>query len=103
VTRQRSARSRPKAPALDVLSKADPPEHTGYRSVVNRSFSAQSVKKLEPRLQEIANSLLDACIGAGFVSQFAKPFPLYVFAAFSGDTSKRNFSRRKMRLIGKSG
>jgi cytochrome P450 len=74
-------------PALDVLSKADPPEHTGYRSVVNRSFSAQSVKKLEPRLQEIASSLLDACIGAGeveFVSQFAKPFPLHVFAELMG-------------------
>ena len=71
----------------DSPPKADPPEHTGYRSVVNRSFSAQSVKKLEPRLQEIANGLIDACIGAGeveFVSQFAQPFPLYVFAEVMG-------------------
>ncbi|HJY83621.1 MAG TPA: cytochrome P450 [Candidatus Binatia bacterium] len=74
-------------PAVDVLSKADPPAHTGYRSVVNRSFSAQSVKQLEPRLQEIAHSLIDAWISAGeveFVSQFAKPFPLYVFAELMG-------------------
>jgi cytochrome P450 len=74
-------------PAVEVLSKADPPAHTGYRSVVNRSFSAQSVKQLEPRLQEIAHGLIDAWIGAGaveFVSQFAKPFPLYVFAELMG-------------------
>jgi cytochrome P450 len=74
-------------PAVDVLSKADPPEHTGYRSVVNRPFAAQSVKQLEPRLQEIANRLIDAYISAGrveFVSQFAKPFPLYVFAELMG-------------------
>ena len=74
-------------PAADVLSKADPPEHTGYRSVVNRPFSAQSVKKLEPRLREIANRLIDACVDNGtveFVSQFAKPFPLYVFAELMG-------------------
>jgi cytochrome P450 len=74
-------------PAVDVLSKADPPEHPGYRSVVNRPFAAQSVKQLEPRLQEIANRLIDAYISAGrveFVSQFAKPFPLYVFAELMG-------------------
>jgi len=74
-------------PAADVLSKADPPEHTGYRGVVNRPFSAQSVKTLEPRLREIAAGLIDAFVGAGgveFVSQFAKPFPLYVFAELMG-------------------
>jgi len=74
-------------PAVDVLSKADPPAHTGYRSVVNRPFSAQSVKNLEPRLQAIANGLIDTYIGAGsveFVSQFAKPFPLYIFAELMG-------------------
>src|SRR5262249_41698891 len=32
-------------PAVDVLSKADPLQHTGYRGVVNRPFSAQSVKQ----------------------------------------------------------
>jgi cytochrome P450 len=52
-------------PAVDVLSKADPPAHTGYRSVVNRPFSAQSRKHLEPRLQEIAHGLIDAYLGAG--------------------------------------
>src|ERR1043166_1354000 len=75
------------APAVDVLSKADPPEHTGYRSVVNRPFSAQSVKHLESRLREIAHGLIDAYIDAGqveFVSQFAKPFPLHVFAELMG-------------------
>ena len=74
-------------PDVNVLSKADPPEHTGYRSVVNRPFSAQSVKKLEPRLQEIANRLIDACLESNeieFVSQFAQPFPLYVFAELMG-------------------
>jgi len=74
-------------PAVDVLSKADPPAHTGYRSVVNRPFSAQSVKQLEPRLQEIAHGLIDAWISAGeveFVRQFAQPFPLYVFAELMG-------------------
>lgn len=74
-------------PDVNVLSKADPPEHTGYRSVVNRPFSAQSVKKLEPRLQEIANRLIDTCLESTaieFVSQFAQPFPLYVFAELMG-------------------
>jgi cytochrome P450 len=74
-------------PILEVLSRADPPEHTYYRSVVNKPFSAQGVKKLEPRIKEIADRLINTFSGAGeveLVSQFARPFPLYVFAELMG-------------------
>jgi cytochrome P450 len=74
-------------PEVAVLSRADPPEHAYYRSVVNRPFSAQSIKKLVPRLKEIANRLIDPFISEGkveLVSQFALPFPLYVFAELMG-------------------
>lgn len=38
---------------------ADPPEHTRYRKLVTRAFSARAIATLRPRIEEIAEELLD--------------------------------------------
>ena len=36
---------------------SDPPEHTGFRNLVNRAFTPRMVADLEPRIREIAREL----------------------------------------------
>jgi cytochrome P450 len=38
---------------------ADPPEHTRYRKLVTRAFSARAIAALRPRVEQIAEELLD--------------------------------------------
>jgi hypothetical protein len=38
---------------------ADPPEHTRYRKLVTRAFSARAIAVLRPRVEQIAEDLLD--------------------------------------------
>ena len=38
----------------------DPPEHTRLRKLVQPSFTASAIEKLRPRIQQIADDLLDA-------------------------------------------
>jgi cytochrome P450 len=38
----------------------DPPEHTRLRKLVQPSFTASAIEKLRPRIQQIADELLDA-------------------------------------------
>jgi len=64
------------APALFT---ADPPLHTRHRRLVNQAFLPRRVRRLEPKLEELAHELIDRFIEAGraeFVEQFAVPFPL---------------------------
>jgi cytochrome P450 len=38
---------------------ADPPEHTRYRKLVTRAFSARAIAALQPRIEQTAEELLD--------------------------------------------
>jgi cytochrome P450 len=61
-----------------VLGSADDPDHARHREVLRRSFVPTNINKLEPRLTEFADDLLDAMLPLGsgdFVSLFAFPFP----------------------------
>nr|WP_325209937.1 cytochrome P450 [Salinibacterium sp.] len=63
----------------------DPPEHTEYRRIINKSFTPPKMRALEPRVRASAVSLLDPLIDAGWAdvcSQYAHKFPAYVFADF---------------------
>ena len=63
----------------------DPPKHTLFRSLVNKSFSARAVQALEPRIEQIANSLLSNLEGEfDFVESFAVPLPVMVIAELLG-------------------
>jgi cytochrome P450 len=76
----------------------DPPEHTRLRSLVNKAFTAQAVRKLAPRIQEIVDDLLDDVTARGemdVIADFAYPLPITVIAELLGvDPDRRDFFRR---------
>lgn len=43
----------------DVLAVMDPPKHTRLRRLMAKAFTARMVERLEPRIQSIADELLD--------------------------------------------
>jgi cytochrome P450 len=66
----------------DSMIAMDPPDHTRLRKLALRYFSARSVEALRPRLQEIADELLDAIAEreqVDLVKVFAFPFFVRVF------------------------
>ena len=81
------ARLRSAPPPPRTLVTADPPDHTRYRTVVNRFLNARVVKGWEPRIREIADELVDAFADRGrcdLVADFAGPLPLRVVAELLG-------------------
>lgn len=63
----------------------DPPEHTDYRRIINKSFTPPKMRALEPKVRASAIGLLDPLIDAGWAdvcAQYAHKFPAYVFADF---------------------
>ena len=75
----------------------DPPEHTRLRKLVQPSFTASAIEKLRPRIQQIADELLDAVEAAAaergesapdrkmeLISQFAYPLPITVICEMLG-------------------
>ncbi|MBW7458424.1 cytochrome P450, partial [Paenibacillus sepulcri] len=69
------------------LITTDPPRHTDLRSLVNRAFTPKAVAALEPRIEEIANELLDKNANTGeldLIRDFAYPLPVIVIAELLG-------------------
>ncbi len=59
----------------------DPPDHTRVRSLVNKAFTARSVERMRPRIQELTDELLDAVADRGemeVMEDFAFPLPIRV-------------------------
>jgi cytochrome P450 len=70
-----------------VLLSADPPDHSRQRKLVNRAFTPPKVKALEPRINEVANSLIDHFADRGeveLVHEFAVLLPLTIIAECLG-------------------
>lgn len=66
---------------------ADPPRHTKLRALIMRAFTSRAVAALEPRIRDLARTLLDAASARGsmdLVSEFAAPLPLQVIAGLLG-------------------
>ncbi len=66
---------------------ADPPYHTKLRSLVNKAFTPRVVEKMRPRVQQIADSLVDAVQERGsmdVIREFAYPLPLTVIMDLFG-------------------
>jgi len=90
----------------------DPPDHTRYRKLVTRAFSAKAVAKLRSRIEEIAEELLDEIAGpaagsgpAGgatvdLVERYASLLPATVIAEMLGAPIEM---RRQFLLAGKLG
>jgi cytochrome P450 len=66
----------------------DPPDHTRYRKLVSRAFTARAVGKLRGRTEEIAAELLDAMAARGnsadLIGDFASLLPSIVIAEMLG-------------------
>ncbi|MFF7215178.1 cytochrome P450 [Streptomyces sp. NPDC008238] len=72
---------------IRTMLRADPPDHTRLRRLVSKAFTARRVAELEPRVQGIADELLDAILPAGradLVEDFAVPLPVTVISELLG-------------------
>lgn len=70
-------------PRVSTMLTADQPEHTRYRRLVSKAFSARAIADLEPEIRRITNMLIDEWIDVGrveFVSRFAVGLPVRVIA-----------------------
>jgi cytochrome P450 len=71
----------------DVLAIADPPQHTRHRKVTNRAFTLRRVAAMESRIQELADSLVDAHVARGggdWVADVAVPLPMTIIVELLG-------------------
>ncbi|MEU2060853.1 cytochrome P450 [Streptomyces sp. NPDC013455] len=69
------------------MLRSDPPDHTRLRRLVSQAFTARRVARLRPRVQDIADRLLDAVVPAGraeLVGDFALPLPVTVIGELLG-------------------
>jgi cytochrome P450 len=74
-------------PNRNTLLSADPPEHTRYRSLVNRSLSPGRLARYEAVVRGVVTQLIDDFIDRGeaeFVSEFSMLLPLHVVSIALG-------------------
>lgn len=65
----------------------DAPDHTRLRALVHKAFTPKRVRDLEPRIQAIANDLLDKMAQKSegdLIDDFAYPLPITVIAEMLG-------------------
>jgi cytochrome P450 len=70
-----------------VLGTTDEPDHGRHRRILRSAFVPTSIERLAPRIEAIAESLLEEFVGSGrcdFVEQFAIPFPALAIAELLG-------------------
>ena len=69
------------------LLNMDPPDHTRLRALVHKAFTPRMVDNLRPRIQQIADELLDAMEdhdSVDLLARFAFPLPITVIAEMLG-------------------
>ena len=72
---------------LTTMLDIDPPDHTRLRALVSRAFTPRSVSRLNGRVQEIADRLLDAVVGhdrIDLIAALGYPLPVTVIAEMLG-------------------
>ena len=65
----------------------EPPDHTRYRRLVSKVFTARAVESLRPRVEAIASGLLDQMAGerkVDLVTAYASQLPIAVIAEILG-------------------
>ncbi len=81
------AASGQEGPPQRSMLGSDPPAHTRLRGLVNKAFTPRMIQRLEPRMHEIANELLDAALEQGdvdLVQALTYPLPVTVIAEIIG-------------------
>ena len=65
----------------------DPPDHTRLRGLVSKAFTPRMIEHLRPRIQQLADELLDAVQKQGqmdLIADFAFPLPITVISEMLG-------------------
>jgi cytochrome P450 len=82
---------------------SDPPDHTRLRRLVSKAFTPRMIEQLRPRIQQIADELLDAVQAQGrmdLIADFAYPLPITVICEMLGiPTTDRQLFRAWTRMI----
>lgn len=73
----------PSTTTIRILPLAsDPPEHAGYRNIINRFFAPQIVRNREDEIRELTVNLIEKFINKGsceFMADFAMQLPIIIF------------------------
>jgi len=70
----------------DMLT-VDPPDHSRLRGLVSKAFTPRMIEQLRPRIQQIADEMLDAVQAQGrmdLIADFAFPLPITVISEMLG-------------------
>jgi cytochrome P450 len=73
------------------MLRKDPPDHTRLRALVSKAFTPRRIEQLAPRIQEIADDLLDAVQGEpqiDLIDAYAFPLPIIVISELLGIPSQ---------------
>ena len=66
-----------------TLQRTDPPEHTRYRKLLNRVFTARRVAAMAAHIDDVTNGLIDGFAARGeceFMAEVALPLPGIIIA-----------------------
>ncbi|MGI9324701.1 MAG: cytochrome P450 [Pseudomonadales bacterium] len=82
----------------DTMLSADPPEHTRFRALVNRSLTPRRVARLDHVMHKVVDDLIDKFVDRGeveFVQEFSMMVPLTVVSVALGvtPTELENYKR----------
>ncbi|MCI0354129.1 MAG: cytochrome P450, partial [Acidobacteria bacterium] len=69
------------------MLSTDQPDHTRLRALVQKAFTARFVEDLRPRIESLAEELLDRAAARGrmdVVTDFAQPLPITIIAEMLG-------------------
>ncbi len=69
------------------MLNVDQPDHTRLRALVQKAFTARLVEDLRPRIESLAEELLDRVAAHGhmdLVTDFAQPLPITIIAGMLG-------------------
>ncbi len=85
-------------PLSHNMLDTDPPDHQRLRSLVSKAFTPRLIERQRPRVQAIADSLLDAVQDQGemdLIDDYAFPLPITVIAELLGVPSEDRNSFRE--------
>ncbi|MCX5243334.1 cytochrome P450 [Streptomyces prunicolor] len=81
-------RSRPYPAGAGAMISLDPPEHSRLRRLVAKAFTMRRIDQLRPRVQQIADGLVDTMLAEGpptdLVRDFGLPLPIAVMCELLG-------------------
>lgn len=77
----------PNDPFPMIPIEIDPPHHRKYRAILDPVFSPQGIKRMEARIRDLSNELIDEVIDKGgceFTTAYARPLPVGIFLELMG-------------------